>query len=148
MSDSAPVSARFTSEAEVLDLVREFEACTLPKARWDHRAHLTVALWYTTRLGQEEALDAVRRNIHRLNAACGVVSTPTSGYHETITRFYMRVVRHFVDQEPGGDWAVRANRLFERYGERRLALRHYTESRLMSPAARAEWVEPDLMPLP
>lgn len=148
MSGAAPATLRFESEAEVLDLVREFEACTLPKARWDHRAHLTVALWYATRLEPGEALETVRRNIHRLNAACGVVSTPTSGYHETITRFYMRVVRHFVEQEPEGDWATRANRLFERYGERKLPLRHYTEGRLMSPAARAEWVEPDLLALP
>jgi len=147
VSDLAPM-LRFASEAEVLDLIREFEACTLPKARWDHRAHLTVALWYATKLEPDEALETVRRNIHRLNTACGVVSTPTSGYHETITRFYMRVVRHFVEQEPEGDWAARANRLFERYGERKLPLRHYTESRLMSPAARAAWVEPDLMPLP
>jgi hypothetical protein len=148
VSDAAPATRRFASEAEVLDLVREFETCTLPKPRWDHRAHLTVALWYATRLEADEALDTVRRGIHRLNEACGVVSTPTSGYHETITRFYMRVVRHFVEQEPAGDWATRANRLLERYGERKLPLRHYTESRLMSPAARAEWVEPDLMPLP
>ncbi len=148
MSDSAPSGRAFASEAEVLDLVREFEACTLPRARWDHRAHLTVALWYATRLGPDEALDTVRRNIHRLNAACGVESTPTSAYHETITRFYMRVVRHFGEQEPDGDWATRANRLFQRYGKRKLALRHYSEGRLMSPAARMGWVEPDLWPLP
>ncbi|HEY8259371.1 MAG TPA: hypothetical protein VIG08_17060 [Gemmatimonadales bacterium] len=138
----------FDSETEVLDLVREFEACTLPRSRWDHRAHLTVALWYASALEPDDALDRVRRGIHRLNEACGVVSTPTSGYHETITRFYMRVVGDFVRREAEGDWAIRANRLIERYGERKLPLRYYTESRLMSPAARAEWVEPDLAPLP
>lgn len=139
---------RFESDDEVVELVRAFESCTLPRDRWNHRAHLTVALWYAARLEREAALDAVRRGIHRLNEACGVVSTPTSGYHETITRFYMRVVGHFVEREREGGWAERANRLLERYGEKRLPLRHYTESRLMSPAARAAWVEPDLAPLP
>ena len=148
MSAPAPAERPFDSDAEVLALVREFEACTLPRACWNHRAHLTVALWYAARLDHEEALDAVRRGILRLNEACGVVSTPTSGYHETITRFYMRVVGHFVEKESEGGWAERANRLLERYGEKRLPLRHYTESRLMSPAARAAWVEPDLAPLP
>ena len=138
----------FESDAEVLALVREFEACTLPRARWNHRAHLTAALWYAARLDREEALDAMRRGILRLNEACGVESTPTSGYHETITRFYMRVVGHFVEKETGGGWAERANRLLERYGEKSLPLRHYTEGLLMSAAARAAWVEPDLTPLP
>jgi hypothetical protein len=138
----------FESADEVVELIREFEECTLPRARWNHRAHLTVALWYAAHLDAEDALEAVRRGIHRLNAACGVVSTPTSGYHETITRFYMRVVRRFVETEPEGDWAARANRLIARYGEKELPLRHYSEGRLMSPAARARWVEPDLAPLP
>jgi hypothetical protein len=138
----------FQSADEVLELIRQFETCTLPRARWNHRAHLTVALWYAAHLDPERALDAVRRGILRLNEACGVVSTPTSGYHETITRFYMRVVRRFVEVEPHGDWAVRANRLIARYGAKELPLRHYSKDRLMSTVARAEWIEPDLVPLP
>ena len=34
-------------------------------------------------------------------------------------------------------WRVRANRLVERYGDRELPLRYYSEARLMSPEARA-----------
>ncbi len=138
----------FASDAEVEDLVREFEACTLPRARWNHRAHLTVALWYAAHLERDAALDTMRRGILRLNEALGIVSTPTSGYHETITRFYMRIVGRFLEEEPVGGWAGRANRLFEGHGEKKLPLRHYSERRLMSPAARADWVEPDLIPLP
>jgi hypothetical protein len=148
MSADGLTGRPFESPDEVVELIREFEACTLPRARWNHRAHLTVALWYATHLDTDDALDAVRRGILRLNEACGVVSTPTSGYHETITRFYMRVVRHFVEAEPEADWAVRANRLIARFGEKELPLRHYSRGRLMSPAARAQWVEPDLVPLP
>jgi hypothetical protein len=138
----------FDSADEVVELIRQFEACTLPRGRWNHRAHLTVALWYATHLEADDALDAVRRGILRLNEACGVVSTPTSGYHETITRFYMWVVGAFVKTERQGDWAARANRLIARYGEKDLPLRHYSKDRLMSPTARTRWVEPDLVPLP
>ena len=148
MSSKGLAGRAFESADEVVELIREFEACTLPRSRWNHRSHLTVALWYATQLDDQDALDAVRRGILRLNEACGVVSTPTSGYHETITRFYLRVVRHFVGAEPEGDWAARANRLIDRFGEKELPLRHYTKDRLMSTAARAEWVEPDLIPLP
>ena len=77
---------------EVPRLVARFEDCTLPKEEWTHRAHLTVGLWYATRLPYEAALGAMRDGILRLNQAHGVPTTPTRGYHETITRFYLLVL--------------------------------------------------------
>ena len=139
----------FTSAEEVHRLVAAFMDQSLPHVRWTHRAHLTVALWYTTHHPPEHALELMREGIHRLNAAHGLVPTPTRGYHETITRLYMRLVARFVREElPQGDWASRANLLFERYGARDLPLRYYSRALLMSPAARAGWVPPDLAPLP
>ena len=132
-----------------LELVHAFESRTLPAAQWTHRAHLTVALWYAVHRPPEAALDAMREGILRLNAAHGVVTTETRGYHETITRAYMRLIGAFVAAESGGpDWDTLAGRMLERLGERDLLLAYYTRERLMSPAARAAWVEPDLRPLP
>ena len=136
--------------ADLVRLVEEFEACTLPKAAWTHEAHLAVALWYASRMPYEEALAAMREGIQRFNAAHGVRTTPTGGYHETITRFYMRVICDHVAAEGeglGGDWAQRVDRLLARYGARDLPLRHYSTDRLMSADARFGWVEPDLQPL-
>jgi hypothetical protein len=148
-SASALSERPYESAAEVERVVAGFMDGTLPHAEWTHRAHLTVALWYATHHDAGEALDLVRAGILRLNAAHGVPTTPTRGYHETITRFYMRVVAHFVEQEKSaGDWAERANRLVARYGHRELPLRHYSEARLKSAEARAGWVEPDLVALP
>jgi hypothetical protein len=110
-----------------------------------------VALWYAARLPFEEALAAVRDGIQAINAVHGVVTTPSGGYHETITRFYLRVVFHYVrrvELQGGTVWAARVNRLLARYGARDLPLRHYTSDRLMSPEARFGWVEPDLRPIP
>ena len=131
-------------------LVAQFEAGTLPREAWTHQAHLTVGLWYASRLPYEEALAAVREGIHRLNAAHGVRTTPTRGYHETITRFYVRVLRHYVASEEAsaGNWEERVQALLARYGDRELPLRHYSKDRLMSPEARFGWLEPDLRPLP
>ena len=138
---------------DVVRLVARFEDGTVPKAEWTHQAHLAVALWYASRLPFEEALAVVRAGIQRVNAAHGGVTTPTGGYHETITRFYMMVICGYVAEEgiggreTGADWALRVNRLLARYGARDLPLRHYTKDLLMSPEARFGWVEPDLLPI-
>ena len=139
----------YADASEVMRLVTGFEERTLTRAEWTHRAHLTVALWYATRHAPAEALDRVRTGILGLNAALGVVTTPTGGYHETITCFYMRVVGGFLREDGGGgDLAELANRLVQRYGDRSLPRRHYSEQLLWSPAARVGWVEPDLVRLP
>jgi hypothetical protein len=135
---------------DVVRLVARFEDGTLPKAEWTHQAHLAVALWYASRLPFEEALAVVRAGIQRVNDAHGVATTPTGGYHETITRFYMRVICEYVAEsgdESETDWAARVNRLLARYGARDLPLRHYSKDLLMSAGARFGWVEPDLRPI-
>jgi hypothetical protein len=135
---------------DVVRLVARFEDGTVPKAEWTHQAHLAVALWYASRLPFEEALAVVRAGIQRVNAAHGGVTTPTGGYHETITRFYMRVICEYVAEsgdESETDWAARVNRLLARYGARDLPLRHYSKELLTSAEARFGWVEPDLRPI-
>lgn len=145
---AAPADRPYDTAAEVECVVARFGDGTLPHGEWTHRAHLTVALWYASHYPPAEALDLVRAGILRLNAAHGVPTTPTRGYHETITRFYMHLVGRYVEQEGrAGDWAERANRLVARSGSRELPLRYYSEARLRSPEARAEWVEPDVRPL-
>lgn len=138
------------SDLDLPGLVAEFERCTLPKEEWTHRAHLAVGLWYASTLPPDEALRAMREGILRLNTAHGVPTTPARGYHETITRFYMRVLCHYVafeEERPVGGWKERLGRLLARYGDRELPLRHYSKDRLMSPEARFGWVEPNLRPL-
>ena len=50
----------FQSWEEIVRLVSEFEAGTLPHARWKHREHLTVAFWYVSRFDEAEATDRIR----------------------------------------------------------------------------------------
>ena len=150
MTAPAPELRLFDHADDVVRLVTRFEDGSLPKAEWTHQAHLAVGLWYAVHLPADQALVAVREGIRRINAEHGVATTPTGGYHETITRFYMRVICDYVAREEeknGGDWAGRVNRLLARYGAKDLPLRHYTKDLLMSPAARFGWVEPDLRPI-
>src|SRR5215208_7184478 len=89
----------FRATEEILALVRRFEDCTLPRAEWTHAAHLTVALWHLLQLDWPEATARVRRGIKRYNAAHGIAPTPTGGYHETLTLFWLRFVRSYLEGE-------------------------------------------------
>ena len=139
---------KFRTNEEIFSLVRRFGDCTLPRSEWTHAAHLTVALWFLLEFDWPEATERVRRGIRRYNAAHGILPTPTGGYHETLTLFWLRVVRSFLE---GGRNEARslvslANELTAT-ADRDLPLRHYTRARLFSTEARASWVEPDLRPV-
>ncbi|HEX8290336.1 MAG TPA: hypothetical protein VF570_01195 [Pyrinomonadaceae bacterium] len=138
----------FRTSEEMFELLRRFEDCTLPREEWTHAAHLTVALWHLLQFDWPEAVARVRRGIKRYNAAHGVRATPTGGYHETLTLFWLRAVRHFLEAERNEARALvhLANELAETH-DKGLPLRHYTRELLFSPEARAAWVEPDLKPL-
>lgn len=139
----------FRSAVEVLTLVRSFEFCILPRAEWTHRAHLTVALWYCKAHSFADATRLMREGIKKYNHAHGIVQTPTGGYHETMTLFWLRIVRKYLAElSPGTRSLVSlANDLCERYGDKHLPFAYYTRERILSPEARAHWVEPDLKEL-
>jgi hypothetical protein len=136
--------ATYRTSVEILRLVREFEACTLARARWTHHAHLLVALWYLMRHGEEEATRLIRDRIKRYNRAKGIETTPTGGYHETITLFYIRVIRRFLSAaNPDCTLASLADSLLDSCGDKNLPLEYYSRERLMSWEARTNWLEPD-----
>jgi hypothetical protein len=127
------------------ELVEAFMACTLPKAEWTHQAHLRVGLWHLLRHSAEEALALLRVRIQTYNVSQGGTNTDHSGYHETITRFYVGVIDRFLrsaDRSQGIDRL--AEELIRRYGEKGLPLRYYSRELLHSVLARRQWVEPDL----
>ena len=92
----------FATDDDVRALLSAFNDGTLPPSAWNHRAHMTAALSFGRTLPPAAALDAMRAGILRFNDAAGIVSTPDSGYHETITRFYMRAVTLHVQRGRGG----------------------------------------------
>jgi hypothetical protein len=130
-------------------IVQGLIARTLPKAEWTHDAHLRAGLWHALHYQDELALELLRERIRALNLATGVANTTASGYHETVTRFYLHMIRRFLGST-NSERAVDAlaAELIARYGDRGLPLRYYTPQRLFSILARTSWVEPDLQPLP
>jgi hypothetical protein len=141
--------SRWPSAAELDTLVAAFVAATLPKPAWTHLAHLAVGTWHVHHYGPAEALARLRAAIRRLNDAHGTPNTDSSGYHETITRAYVELIVDFLAQD-GEDSAI-ADRvqalLASPLAPRDALLAYYSKERLMSVAARREWVPPDFRAL-
>ena len=128
--------------------LKSFEDCTLPFAEWRHRAHIKVAYLYLRHSPYPEALKKLRRNIKRYNAATNTPETLERGYHETVTQAWLRLVR-FTLCEYGP--AASADDFLEAQEHllNRKALRFfYSHDQIVSWRAKAEFVEPDLVPLP
>jgi hypothetical protein len=146
LNTTTAAAPAYRNTFEIARLVEDFEAGELPRSAWTHAAHLTVALWYHLTAPVDEVTDRVRDGIKRYNAAHGIVTTPTGGYHETMTLFWIAIVAKYLRELPGRDhsFLALANGLIDRYGDKTLPFNYYTRERLFSPEARAGWVTPDL----
>lgn len=136
----------YRTHSEIERLIVAFETCRLPKPKWTHQAHLIVALWYNLRYDRKQALNIVREAIQRYNATTGTLQTPTGGYHETMTVFWMWAVRAYLAGASKEVSIVElANGLLRsKHAERRFPFEYYTSERLFSWEARTGWMEPDL----
>lgn len=146
MSTEHPPARHFSTEAEIIEIGEGLLACTLPKPRWTHEAHLAACLYLMLRrtdIRLEAELPAI---IRRYNVSVGTQNTDTGGYHETITQFYIRLVRAFAaEATPGESLLPLCNRLLaDERGRRDYPLRFWSRDVLFSVPARRGWVGPDL----
>ena len=136
----------YKTDGEIKLLIERFENCTVTAKEWTHYAHLTAAFWYCLREPDLETATAkMRDGIFKLNAAHKTPNTPTRGYHETLTVFWMQTVADFLVNIKGKDSLTElANALIETCGDSGLPLKFYSRDCLFSLAARENYVEPDL----
>lgn len=137
---------RYATDAEIKILVEQFEKCAVTPEEWTHKAHLTAGLWYLLHHDINTATNKMRQGIHMLNAAHNVANTPTSGYHETLTVFWTKTIAEFLQNSDETSLVTLANGLLENYPSS-YPLKFYSRELLFSPAARAKYIEPDLMQL-
>jgi hypothetical protein len=125
------------------EFLAAFETCTLPPADWTHAAHVRLAWLRLTRAPFPAALDQVRAGIRRYNASVG-----SAGYHETITVAFVRLI-HVGLSDGRESFAAFCRRRPDLLDRTLAALfDYYSRGTLFSDAARADFVEPDVMPLP
>lgn len=137
---------RWLQDKQALDaFVRDFQECRISMDAWTHRAHIGIASALILREGREAALHCIRLTIPRLNEAQGRVNTAETGYHETLTIFWVdriaamlaRLPKHFTRLD-------RVRVAVEAYGGiRRLDRAYYSYDVLSSAEARREWRPPD-----
>jgi 4-hydroxy-tetrahydrodipicolinate synthase len=136
-------------DGELEQLARRFAAQDIAAKEWTHTAHLTMGAWHVHHLGPDQALVRLREGIRRLNQAHGTAETPTRGYHETITRAYVELLAVYLGRFPADTplTARVAALLASPLAQREALFAFYDRARLLSPQARAAFVEPDLAPL-
>ena len=133
------------TEEEIDEFIAAFEAGTLPKARWTHGAHLLTGACYVHRLGEAAAIDTMRLRVRRFNEAVGGQNTDSSGYHETITVAWIKLLVALLRESQPIERAAFAALAVNRFGDDRTIFRRYYEFDLAgSVEARRSWVPPTL----
>lgn len=135
---------KYNSDEEIFSIVKDFEGRTLAKENWTHETRLTVGLYYTLKHARPIAQKLMRRGICWLNCVHGINNSRTSGYHETLTVFWLDTIAEIVKRNPRKDLAELANTVIETCADERMPLRTYSAQLLFSPVARESYVEPDL----
>jgi len=140
----------FANEEHLDGFLKAFEYGTWPKADWTHAAHIAVASCYLIAYPLEVATDRIRLGIRHYNHCVGTRNTDHSGYHETLTVFWMAMVKAQLAQLPLKTPRLEAVRtVVEELGPRRdLFKEYYGFDVVKSVEARRAWVEPDLKKLP
>ncbi|CAH0997280.1 hypothetical protein EMA8858_03411 [Emticicia aquatica] len=138
-----------SSQTEFNHIIEGFRQKTLPSNEWTHEAHLVAGLWHVANFDFDEALTKMRENIKTYNEATGGQNTDSSGYHETITVFWIWLSKEFwksqsVDNQ---DFERICNAFLKsKYCDRNAASLFYAREKLFSREARLTFVEPDIQP--
>jgi hypothetical protein len=148
MTDHRP--RLFASDADVAHVGEGFLARTLPKLEWTHEAHLATTTYLLLRHPEIDLDEELPGLIRRYNESVGGVNSDTEGYHETITRVFLRGVRLFLSEADSREplHELVNELLLCPMGRRDWPLRFYSPARLFSVEARRGFVEPDLAALP
>ena len=148
MTEYAP--RLFTTDAEIEHIGEGLLARTLPREEWTHEAHLAATTYMLLKRPDIDLDKALPGIIRAYNESVGGVNSDTEGYHETITRVFLRGVRLFLaEADPNEALHELVNELLlSPMGRRDWPLRFYSPQLLFSAEARREWVRPDLASIP
>ncbi len=134
-----------TTEQEIDEFIAAFEAGTLPKARWTHGAHLLTGACYVHALGEAQATNKMRLCVRRYNEAVGGKNTDSSGYHETITVAWIKLLAGLLRETRPLDRATFAALALQRFeGDKNIFRKYYNFDLVGSVEARKTWIPPTL----
>src|SRR5437867_9889984 len=128
-------------------MMQSFFACStrvLYQAEFRHLGHLRLAWLILSKHPRDESEQIVAREIRPFAVANGA----SNRYHDTLTRFWVRLVGHAIKNALE---ARSIDDLLARFPfllDKSLHYRHWRAETFNSDRARGSWVEPDLVPLP
>lgn len=99
----------------------------------------------------EQALVRIRDGIQKHNAANAVVEGPTSGYNETMTQAFARLIAATIDAYEPVVPTSTADEFCDAHPQlmtRHVLRLYYSPAIRSNAAAKTQFVEPDLAPLP
>lgn len=136
------------TDEEALDYVDRWQTGRLSKDEWTHEMHLICGLWAVLSF-QERSLEAMRARILRHNEAVGTINSDSSGYHETLSVWWLAQIRRFAVEnavEAFGEAAIDLLIFDEQLAQRNGWLAHWSEAAMKSVEARRSFLKPDLKP--
>jgi len=127
------------------DFRRAFEAFEVAPDAFNHEAHVRLAYVY---LCQGDRDCATERMKSALLAFLDHLGVGRAKFHETMTGAWIDAVAHFMDKTPactGFEDFIARNPVLR---DSNIMLTHYSAEVLFSVRARAEYLEPDVQPIP
>src|SRR5688500_2553211 len=110
----------FAATPETLDaFIADWHAGRIPRTAWTHGAHGAVCASYAFAHDTDTTFTIVKAGILAFARACGIEHTATSGYHETLTRFWTVAIAAHVDACGAASRWEAARSALERFGDDR-----------------------------
>jgi hypothetical protein len=136
------------TKAQIDSLVEKFNGQTLPKSDWTHLAHLIVGISYLNAYSFYDAVCRLKSGIILLNYSQQTLNTDNSGYHETITIFWSKVIKIYISLHNNLSVEQLVNSfLSSSLADTNLPFVFYEKQFLLSPHCRTIYIEPQLQPL-
>ena len=134
------------TEREALRIIEAHNAAILPRDEWTHEAHLMVGLYVVLTYGKHAVLE-MKKRVWNYNEIKGKGNKGT-GYHHTLTVFWIWVIRKFVlenDITKFDDEALDKLIFDEELARRNLIEDYYDEVMLL--LSRREYFLSDIKPM-
>ena len=129
----------------VEELLSQFGNKTLPEGQWTHEAHILVAFWHNWYFDFVEAFELVKSKIIAYNEAVGTENSDQSGYHETLTVFWMTLTRNYLHEHNFTNLEVAIQSFLQtEKAFKTIPLKYYSKELLFSTLARRQWVQGDI----
>lgn len=123
--------------------------CSLPYELWTHEAQLGTILYVLTLRPDLDASIEVPAYIHAYDASNRIAGIEPRRFHATLTDFYVRVIRYFVDDLGSNASPGRAYKklLNSSLAQPDFPLQFFSRDYLFSDLAHEKVLEPDIQPV-